>query len=242
MKKIYRNLLMLCLVALSVSSARAQYPAEFTKDQADSTITFRRSEISGLQADLNKAQADLNKANSDLQQRMADNTKCRESLYSMLGSDRNGYNAYRERLARAEQELNALRAMSPAQLNQSMARVDALGNEIRFLRNDRLVLIRDHNSRVMALSNGYIQLRKGMVPPNTNYTVGTWRKDRDCLWNIAKKPEIYNDPFAWPKIWHANMEMIHNPDIIHPGQQLTIVKTDVTPEDHDVTGYRHHRR
>ena len=56
-----------------------------------------------------------------------------------------------------------------------------------------------------------MQMKKGMLPANMMYTVGTWRKDRDCLWNIAKKPEIYNDPFAWPKIWHANRDLIHNP-------------------------------
>jgi hypothetical protein len=74
------------------------------------------------------------------------------------------------------------------------------------------------------------------------YTVGTWRENRDCLWNIAKKPEIYNDPFAWPKIWRANMDQIHNPDIIHPGQQLQIVKTEITPADRDLTGYHHRGR
>ena len=137
--------------------------------------------------------------------------------------------------------LNSLRSLSPDQLNQNKARVDALENEIRGLRGDKLVLIPDHHSRVMAMSNTYMQMKHGMVPPNMVYTVGTWRKDRDCLWNIAKKPDIYNDPFAWPKIWHANSDQIKNPDLIYPGQQLTIMKTVVTVEDKDMTGYRHRK-
>jgi nucleoid-associated protein YgaU len=227
--------------ASAATSAFAQYPEDFTKPQADSTIRLRHSEIGDLQSQVGKTRADAEKAAADVQQRMADNTKCRENLYSMLGSDRNGYNAYREQLAREEQELSALRGMSPAQLQQAGDRMKALETAIRALRDNKLSLIPDHMRRVTALSNGYIQLKKGMVPANTMYTVGTWRKDRDCLWNIAKKPDIYNDPFAWPKIWRANMELIHNPDIIQPGWQLAIQKSPITEQDKDLTGYRHRK-
>ncbi len=243
----YFRLFVLALgfAALAAPQARAQYPADFSKDQADSTITFRRTEISQISTDLSQANDALSKANAQLQQRTAESGKCRDDLYAMLGSDRNGYNAYRERLARAEQELAALRSIQPSMLADNAARVSALENEIRALRSDKLVLIRDNNSRVAQLSQGFIQLKNSMGPApisNSIYTVGTWAKDRDCLWNIAKKPDIYNDPFAWPKIWRANMEQIHNPDIIHPGQQLQIVKTEVKPEDRDPTGYRHHKK
>jgi predicted nuclease with TOPRIM domain len=226
-------------VGMTASTAFAQYPADFTKDQADSTIAFRRSEITTLQGQVSQAKADVTKTNSDIQTRMAEANSCRDALYAMLGTDRNGYNAYRERLQRAEQELGTLRNMGA---NADMNRVNALENEIRYLRGEKIVLIRDHKNRVQSASNGFIQMKRGLVPQNAMYTVGTWRENRDCLWNIAKKPEIYNDAFAWPKIWRANMDQIKNPDVIHPGMQLAIVKTEVTPEDRDATGYRRARR
>lgn len=226
-------------VGMTASTAFAQYPADFTKDQADSTISFRRSEISTLQGQLNQAKSDVTRTNTDISTRMAEVNSCRDALYALLGTDRNGYNAYRERLQRAEQELGTLRGMGA---NADMARINALENEIRYLRGEKIVLIRDHKNRVQSASNGFIQMKRGLVPQNGIYTVGTWRENRDCLWNIAKKPEIYNDAFAWPKIWRANMDQIKNPDVIHPGMQLAIVKTEVTPEDRDATGYRRARR
>ena len=241
MKNYTKTILMLGVSLLFGANAYAQYPENFTKDQADSTIAFRQTEIAGLKSDVDKTQADATKATSDAQQRMADNTKCQDDLYTMLGSDRNGYNAYREQLARDEQELAALRQMSPADQAAAKARVDALEAQIRYLRGNKLVLIPEHKTRVQTLSTNFMEMKHGMVPANMTYTVGTWRKNRDCLWNIAKKPDIYNDPFAWPKIWRANMDKIHNPDIIQPGMQLTILKTPVTPEDKDLTGYRHRR-
>ncbi|MBN2407303.1 MAG: LysM peptidoglycan-binding domain-containing protein [Elusimicrobia bacterium] len=54
------------------------------------------------------------------------------------------------------------------------------------------------------------------------YKVGTWEKDRDCLWNIAGKKDIYNDPWKWKRIYKANSRIINDPDLIFPGQRLAI--------------------
>ena len=48
------------------------------------------------------------------------------------------------------------------------------------------------------------------------YTV----KTGDNLSKIAK--QFYGDPGQWKKIHAANRDKIPNPDLIHPGQQLTI--------------------
>jgi len=55
-----------------------------------------------------------------------------------------------------------------------------------------------------------------------SYTVGSWAKNRDCLWNIAKKPEIYNDAWQWKKIYLANKNKIKDPDLIYPKQVFKI--------------------
>lgn len=54
------------------------------------------------------------------------------------------------------------------------------------------------------------------------YVVGTWERDRDCLWNIAKKRRFYGDPWKWKRIYRANRDKIVDPDLIYPGQRLSI--------------------
>lgn len=49
-----------------------------------------------------------------------------------------------------------------------------------------------------------------------NYIV----KKGDNLSNIAK--QFYGDPGKWKKIHAANSDKIPNPDLIHPGLELTI--------------------
>ncbi|HUH66424.1 MAG TPA: LysM peptidoglycan-binding domain-containing protein [Syntrophales bacterium] len=47
-------------------------------------------------------------------------------------------------------------------------------------------------------------------------------KKGDCLWTIAKKKSVYNDPFLWPLVFEANKDKIKNPNRIYPGQKLQI--------------------
>ena len=53
-------------------------------------------------------------------------------------------------------------------------------------------------------------------PTAKTYTV----KKGDCLWNIAKKQ--YGNGAQYTKIYNANKDKIKNPNLIYPGQVLTI--------------------
>lgn len=57
------------------------------------------------------------------------------------------------------------------------------------------------------------------------YKIRTWRGERDCLWNIAAKREIYGNPFMWKKLYDANKDKLpdpKNPNWVEPGIILTI--------------------
>jgi nucleoid-associated protein YgaU len=44
----------------------------------------------------------------------------------------------------------------------------------------------------------------------------------DSLWWIAKYKDVYNDPYLWPIIYEANKDIIKNPKLLYPGQELGI--------------------
>jgi len=66
-------------------------------------------------------------------------------------------------------------------------------------------------------------------PPNDTYQV----VGGDNLWNISKKPAIYNDPYQWPLIYKANQGQVNDADLIFPGQVLTITRGN-TPVEIDI--------
>lgn len=53
-------------------------------------------------------------------------------------------------------------------------------------------------------------------PRARTYTV----QHGDTLWGIAVR--YYHNGFLWPRIWNANRGQIRNPNLIYPGQVLTI--------------------
>jgi nucleoid-associated protein YgaU len=46
----------------------------------------------------------------------------------------------------------------------------------------------------------------------------------DYLWKIAKKPEIYGDPYQWIRIYCQNKDQIKNEDLIYPNQNFKITR------------------
>lgn len=54
------------------------------------------------------------------------------------------------------------------------------------------------------------------APSASEYIV----KKGDCLWNIARY--FYQDGSSWRKIYEANKSQIKNPNLIYPGQVLSI--------------------
>ncbi len=73
-------------------------------------------------------------------------------------------------------------------------------------KKNKLGALPKYFDRIKEQQNRVDALRKTLETAQLQmtYTVGTWAKDRDCLWNIAKKPKIYDNAFLWPKIWQGN--------------------------------------
>lgn len=70
--------------------------------------------------------------------------------------------------------------------------------------------------------------RKAGIPAGTYpeyYIIHDWKTTKDCFWNIAAKPFVYNDPFKWEVLYNANkgvLENASNPDVIQPEIKIRI--------------------
>ena len=235
-----KKLLYLTIIGiLSVASVYAQKNTppppeskpdlELTCEEADLRIEQIQGRINTLNVRLNEAKDGVSKAETDLEKITKDYFDCEEEILRLIGATKDDMEAFRQQLGVIEGKVRQMKNLSNDVLADRRADVVALENELNELRKNRLSVIPEFFDKIVSLARDI----KGLYREKKidGYVVGTWAQDRDCLWNIAGKTEIYGDPFQWPKIWQANTDIIRNPDIIHPGQVLKIVPAGPKTDD-----------
>jgi len=225
-----KNCIVVILAALLVSSVA--FAQEMNKDQWQQEITKYTQQRNDLQAKVKSLTDDIAKMQGQSAKLDDDYKKCMDELYALVGADADKAAAYRSEIDAAENKANDLMRMSDADLVEHKSDVDDLAAKVKSLWENKLSLIPEFWDRLTALNDKVKSLQKTLEWQVKMYTVGTWAKNRDCLWNISKKKDIYANPWLWPKIWQGNREQIKDPDVIHPGQKLKIPKgNELTKEE-----------
>lgn len=183
----------------------------------------------------NDAQAKLTALRSEVQalknqdaEKAAAIAKCEEDLLAMVGATAADVQAYERMLRQIDDKLNELSRLSNQDLWNRRAELDEVQKWITDAKKSKISALpkyydqlADYQRRLDALKNTLKQYSESGMGMQT-YTVGTWARDRDCLWNIAKKKGIYDNAFLWPKIYQGNRNLIKNADVIEPGWVLKI--------------------
>lgn len=222
-----RNFLVMLTVLFAASALfncstpvpTADNDKEWPFDYADSVVKAYKVKRDQLVDADKKGKADIEALKAKLEQTKADIKKCQADIYALVGATEADVAAFREKLGRIEGRTRDLGNLGE-QLADKQDDVTALENDLNAMRGNKIAVLPEFFPRIIADAAAIKGLRR--EKKITTYTVGTWAKDRDCLWNIAKKPTIYNDAFMWPKIWMGNTDQIKNPDIIYPKQVLQV--------------------
>lgn len=184
--------------------------AELTCDEADARIQQYKDRNASAQSKLDGVRADITKAETDLANSVSNLKKCNDDIYALIGASEADVNNFRERLGQLEGRVREMQRLNDDQLADRQEEVKGLEMQLNDMRRERVAALPEFYDRIIALGRDI----KGLYREKKvkGYTVGTWAENRDCLWNIAGKTDIYGDPFQWPKIWQANTDQIKNPD------------------------------
>lgn len=180
---------------------------KWQKREADAKagIAEEEGQIAQLQQDMSATQGEID--------------DCWNQIYTMLGTDKAGYDAFVGQCKALESDVNGLLALSPEDIYMKKNELEGYKGRLADLRKDKRSLGPDPYrilQRVESLINE--AEKKGAPPAVEKYTV----LRGDYLWRIAKKPAIYNDPYAWMRIYTANRGQISNPNLIYPQQIFDI--------------------
>ena len=216
----------LVLIASAGSTVSAQ--TKMTKEEWQKEIT----DYTAQRDNLKKTLAQLNKDVDSLKALLASMNQKLVSVLNdtktMTGASDEMRKAYDAQLTALENWVNELTRLSNQDLFARKAEIDSVQAKLDELKKAKLAAEQEFHDRLVALQQKINGLRESLAKPEfvasleKTYVVGSWKKNRDCLWNISKKKDIYNNPFMWPKIWQGNRDQIKDPDIIRKGQKLKI--------------------
>ena len=174
-------------------------------------------------ADAKRALLECNQATDDLAKQSAELNDefaaVQQEIYGLLESDEAGVKAYRDELSQKEARLMGLLSLSDDDLFGQRDAVDELEARLAELKASKIASLPDADQRIRSIEQ-LLERVKARMPRKRikKYTVAKG----DYLWKIAKKPDIYNDPYLWPRIYVENRTMIKNPDLIYPNWVLNV--------------------
>ena len=203
------------------NATEAQMKAKpYTKDQGDICIKEWEQKVKDLQDRLNALNSAIGTLNVNLSTANTALQTSNDEIAQLLNATQRQIEEFGQRLGVLEGKTRSMKGMNDAQLAEKYEDVRAIENDLNKMRGEKIALYPPYFNRITELAREIRSLYR--TKPTKDYVVGTWADDRDCLWNIAGKAEIYNDALLWPKVWQSNTEIIRNPDVIFPGQRLTL--------------------
>jgi len=219
-------IVVLSFIFVNVTPVMAQ--EKMTKDEWQSQMATATAKVADLQAQLKKLGDDMKTLQGQSDKLDADLKACQDALYGLLGVTAADIDAFDKELTGMENRVAELQRMSDADLAQHKDEIEKLDSRLKEMAQSKIALIPRYGDRVRSLQEKVTALLGSMQREKT-YTVGTWSKNRDCLWNIAKKKDVYANAWLWPKIWQGNRDKIKDPDLIKPKWVLKI------PEGNDLS-------
>jgi nucleoid-associated protein YgaU len=181
---------------------------------ANQELTAVNQEIARLQAELASTQGQIDSS--------------WDQIYSALGTDRRGLENYLKNVENLRDDFARYAQMD---LDEMRRNGDGIYRGIQQYENfsqSRMALYPDAEAWLREIATYKEMMENKIVDmpleylSETNFPTSYQVVRGDCLWNIAKKPFVYNDPFKWTWIYDSNRDQIDDPDLIFPNQVFSI--------------------
>jgi len=247
--RIVLSCLLLTVTVWGVSHAQTKLSKEEWQQEMQ-TNTKTRDDLKQQLESLNKDVADLKQQVASLDQQIQ---AAKDATMALVGATAETKAAFERQLSDLESTVDNLARMSDSDLLDHKADVDRAQTRKDRLAKEKIAAIPEYDRRLQSVQQKLDGLKRTLADQSISaahekiYVVKTWARDRDCLWNIAKKPTIYDNAFLWTKIYQANKDQIRDPNLIYPNQRLTIppagpVAANESKSKPKVLAHRTHRQ
>ncbi len=228
-------------IMILVISAPLLSQEKMSRDEWQAQMTAAKARVADLSAQIAKLDSGNTALTAQSSKLDADLRACEDALYALLGITRADAEAFEKELSDMEKRVDEFQKMPDAELATHLDELQQMQSRLKEMATNKMTLIPRYADRVHALQDKVAALI-GSISKEKTYTVGTWSRNRDCLWNIAKKKDIYDNAWMWPKIWQGNRDKIKDPDLIHPRWVLKIPEGKELSKEEKSAANRYYRK
>ncbi|GAB4329841.1 MAG: hypothetical protein Kow0037_05160 [Calditrichia bacterium] len=151
-----------------------------------------------------------------------------DEIYALLTTNKNDFESYLGNLKTLENDLSGFVAMSPEDIYTRKDELEGMKQRLAELKQDKNSLHSKSQGYIASIENLISQAEEKAKPA----AAGRYEVMKgDYLWKIAKRPDVYGDPYAWIRIYTYNKDQISNPDLIYPNQVFRIPRM-AGPNEH----------
>lgn len=172
--------------------------------------------------------AEVEKLKGEIETTQAEIEKVWGEILAEIGTDQAGVDAFREKLKALEADVDGLLALTPEELFKKRSEVEAAEAKLEEYKKDRISALTEMQNLIATIEGKLTQVKNKMPKAiYDEYTVVVG----DYLWKISGKPDVYNDPIQWMRIYSYNKDQIKDPDLIYPDQVFKIQR-EVGPDEY----------
>ncbi len=191
-------------------------------------MTYEEYEVKLLEsqnqaAKANTLLADCKAAGEKLSQQIADTdaqiAAVQQEIYKLVGADEQGIKDYLRKLDSIEQQLMGLLSLSDEDLADKRDEFDNIVEMVKTLKGNKIALLPQAQAKLRNIDQ-LIERINARMPRKRIKKYMVVRGDN--LWNIAKMPVHYSDPYMWPRIYVENRARIKDPNLIYPDWNLNV--------------------
>lgn len=223
------KVILLILAATSLMFAQSYNYEEMEMEEYQALLQEWQGRVNAAQTAIADQDAKIAEAQKCIQETQAQIDGTWDEIYAALESSKSqDYDQYRNDLNSLRQDASSYLSMSPEEIYQRQDELQALNDRFAALQGNNLSLLTENETVLNGIESLLAQAaEKGKPAEPDTYTVARG----DYLWRIAKKPDIYGDPYAWMRIYTTNRDQIKDPNLIYP-QQIFRIPRDVGPNEH----------